>query len=59
MLRRSAAGESNSEISRALFIGEAVKTHAASVLRKLDVRDRTQAAVAAYEPGLVRPGQRS
>ncbi len=60
VLRRIAAGESNSEISRALFIGEGtVKTHVASVLRKLGVRDRTQAAVAAYELGLVRPGQRS
>lgn len=30
-------------------------THVAAVLRKLDLRDRTQAAVAAYELGLVRP----
>lgn len=33
-----------------------VKTHVAAILRKLDRRDRTQAAVAAYELGLVRPG---
>lgn len=57
VLRRIAAGESNTEISRRLFIGEGtVKTHVASILRKLSVRDRTQAAVAAYELGLVRPG---
>lgn len=56
VLRRIAAGDSNTEISRRLFIGEGtVKTHVASILRKLEVRDRTQAAVAAYELGLVRP----
>jgi DNA-binding NarL/FixJ family response regulator len=58
VLRRLAAGDSNAEIARVLFIGEGtVKTHVASILRKLDVRDRTQAAVAAYELGLVRPGR--
>ena len=56
VLRRIAAGDSNTEISQRLFIGEGtVKTHVASILRKLEVRDRTQAAVAAYELGLVRP----
>ena len=34
-----------------------MKTHVAAVLRKLGLRDRTQAAVAAYELGLVRPGE--
>ena len=49
----------NAEIAGTLFVSEgAVKTHVAAILRKLDVRDRTQAAVAAYELGLVRPGQR-
>lgn len=58
VLRRIAAGDSNGEIASRLHIGEGtVKTHVAAVLRKLGVRDRTQAAVAAYEMGLVRPGR--
>lgn len=57
VLRAVAAGRSNSEIAARLYLGEGtVKTHVAAVLRKLEVRDRTQAAVAAYELGLVRPG---
>lgn len=57
MLREVAAGRSNVEIAARLFVSEGtVKTQVASVLRKLGVRDRTQAAVAAYELGLVRPG---
>lgn len=56
VLREMAAGLSNMEIARKLYVGEGtVKTHVAAVLRKLGVRDRTQAAVAAYELGLVRP----
>ncbi len=58
VLRQIAQGRSNLEIARALYIGEGtVKTHVASLLRKLELRDRTQAAVAAYELGLVRPGE--
>lgn len=58
VLRRLAQGRSNAEIAAALFVSEGtVKTHVAAILRKLDVRDRTQAAVAAYELGLVRPGR--
>ena len=57
VLRAVAAGRSNLEIAESLFVSEGtVKTHVAAILRKLDVRDRTQAAVAAYELGLVRPG---
>lgn len=57
VLEGVAAGLSNQEIAHRLHIGEGtVKTHVAAVLRKLEVRDRTQAAVAAYELGLVHPG---
>jgi len=59
VLEHIALGRSNAEIARALLVGGGtVKTHVAAVLRKLGVRDRTQAAVAAYELGLVRPGTR-
>jgi DNA-binding NarL/FixJ family response regulator len=55
--RLVAQGQSNSEIARGLFLGEAtVKTHVTSILAKLGVRDRVQVVVAAYESGLVRPG---
>lgn len=57
VLREVARGRSNSEIGQALYVSEGtVKTHVAAILRKLSLRDRTQAAVAAYELGLVRPG---
>jgi DNA-binding NarL/FixJ family response regulator len=50
-------GRSNTEIARQLFVTEAtVKTHVAHVFSKLDVRDRAQAVVIAYETGLIQPG---
>ena len=52
-----ARGLNNREISDSLFIGAAtVKTHVSNVLSKLELRDRAQAVVFAYESGLVEPG---
>jgi DNA-binding NarL/FixJ family response regulator len=57
ILRWMAAGNSNTEIASGLVIAlHTVKSHVASILLKLEVRDRTQAVIAAYETGYVRPG---
>ncbi|MFI8823257.1 response regulator [Streptomyces sp. NPDC053431] len=56
VLRRMAKGLTNAEIAEGMGVGPAtVKTHVASVLAKTGTRDRTQAVIAAYESGFIRP----
>ena len=58
VLRLLTQGKSNKEIARALFIGDrTVKSHLSAIFQKLDVTDRTQAALYAVRHGLVDSSQ--
>ncbi|MDM7991446.1 response regulator transcription factor [Arthrobacter sp. zg-Y877] len=59
VLEHVAAGRSNAEIAAEMFVAEAtVKTHVSNLLGKIQVRDRVQAVVFAYESALILPGDK-
>jgi DNA-binding NarL/FixJ family response regulator len=56
ILKLLASGLSNAELGAQLYLSEpTIKTHLSSIFRKLGVRDRVQAVIAAYDAGLVQP----
>ena len=56
VLKLIAEGLSNAEISEKLVVApQTTKTHVGRIFRKLNLRDRAQAVIAAYESGLIRP----
>ena len=56
VLRLLATGETNRQIAKRLFVSEeTIKSHVASIFRKLEVSDRTRAAILAVKAGLVEP----
>jgi DNA-binding NarL/FixJ family response regulator len=57
VLQLLARGQTNAEIAKNLVVGETTaKTHVARILQKLDLRDRVQLVIFAYESGLIEPG---
>jgi DNA-binding NarL/FixJ family response regulator len=60
VLKLVARGLSNAELARQLTLSPlTTKTHVSRILTKLGLRDRAQLVVAAYESGLVTPGDHS
>jgi DNA-binding NarL/FixJ family response regulator len=58
VLRCLGRGETNAEIASELYLSQAtIRTHVSHILAKLNLRDRVQAVVLAYETGLTQPGQ--
>jgi DNA-binding NarL/FixJ family response regulator len=58
VLRRLGRGETNAQIAAELHLSNAtIRTHVSHILAKLNLRDRVQAVVVAYETGLIQPGQ--